>query len=145
MRLRRMRDCQNEKRSSEIEEERETRLCQMRIYLNERRSRESVEERLVRLQDDRHRHRQQRRLQQQLLLFEQPSAQEKIRAFYRDLTNLEITYCTTCSEGFPGLTLQSDTTECLRCSRDRHEPKLFSSANNMDPGPLPIQLQVGDM
>ena len=32
---------------------------------------------------------------------------------------------------------------CVRCCRDKHIPKMYSSANNMDPGPLPPQLQVG--
>ena len=32
---------------------------------------------------------------------------------------------------------------CVRCCRDKHVPKMCSSANNMDPGPLPPQLQVG--
>ena len=45
-----------------------------------------------------------------------------------------------CSEGFPGLRLHTD--ECQRCSRDKHIPKLYSSTNNMDPDPVPPQLQV---
>ena len=32
---------------------------------------------------------------------------------------------------------------CVLCCRDKHIPKMCSSANNMDPGPLPPQLQVG--
>ena len=32
---------------------------------------------------------------------------------------------------------------CVRCCREKHVPKMCSSANNMDPGPLPPQLQVG--
>ena len=33
-------------------------------------------------------------------------------------------------------------TECSRCGRDKRIPKLYSPANNMDPGPVPPQLQV---
>ena len=34
------------------------------------------------------------------------------------------------------------TTECVLCTRDKHIPNMYSSANNMDPGPIPLQLQV---
>ena len=47
-------------------------------------------------------------------------------------------------ESFPGLQLHLESTECLRCSRDKRIPKLYSSANNMDPGPIPSELQVGN-
>ena len=30
---------------------------------------------------------------------------------------------------------------CSRCSRDKQEPKLYSAANNMDPGSVPLALQ----
>ena len=40
--------------------------------------------------------------------------------------------------------LSLGSAECQRCSRDKHIPKLYSSANNMDPGPIPSELQVGN-
>ena len=62
--------------------------------------------------------------------------------FRMQLASLEVTRCSTCSEAFPGLHLQSGSTECARCGRDKHMPKLFSTGNNMNPGPIPAQLQV---
>ena len=62
--------------------------------------------------------------------------------FHSELATLEVLSCTTCLESFPGLKLKSQSTECVRCSRDKHTPKLYSSANNMDPGPVPSELQV---
>ena len=51
--------------------------------------------------------------------------------------------CTTCSEAFPGLQLHpGGSAECAHCSRDNRTPKLYSKGNNMDPGPIPLQLQV---
>ena len=49
--------------------------------------------------------------------------------------------CRTCLDGFPGLNISSD--ECSRSQRDTsYSPKLYSHANNMDPGDVPLQLQV---
>ena len=36
----------------------------------------------------------------------------------------------------------STQSECLRCTLDKHSPKLYSSANNMNPGVVPLQLMV---
>ena len=36
----------------------------------------------------------------------------------------------------------STQSECLRCTRDTHSPKLYPSANNMNPGVVPPQLLV---
>ena len=36
----------------------------------------------------------------------------------------------------------STQSECLRCTRDKHSPKLYSSANKMNPGVVPPQLMV---
>ena len=51
------------------------------------------------------------------------------------MTSLSSPKCSTCLESFPGIQLRSPTTECM-CSRDKHAPKVFSSANNIDPGAL---------
>ena len=40
------------------------------------------------------------------------------------------------------LTCGSCFNECLRCTRDKYSPKLYSSANNMNPGVVPPQLMV---
>ena len=47
---------------------------------------------------------------------------------------------------FPGMRLHCDATECQHCSRDKHVPKLYSPAYNMDPGPVPyrsVMLETG--
>ena len=36
----------------------------------------------------------------------------------------------------------NDDVECVRCSRDKHIPKMYSAANNMNPGSLPPELMV---
>ncbi len=67
--------------------------------------------------------------------------------FHLELVALKVSGCGTCSEKFPGLNVKlvsSDPnyTECVHCSRDKHIPKLYSSANHMDPGCVPPPLQV---
>ena len=64
--------------------------------------------------------------------------------FHAHFATLDLSTCTTCLESFPGLQLHLGSAECLRCSQDKHIPKLYSSANNMDPGPIPSELQVGN-
>ena len=117
--------------ASETPEERETRLQQMSERQRQRLAAETVEERETRLRQDRVAHREQR-----------SSVQSKMTNFHRQLATLTFERCSVCSEGFPGLQLHSQSTECQRCSRDKHAPKLLSSTNNMDPGPVPPQLQV---
>ena len=62
--------------------------------------------------------------------------------FHSSLASLDMVKCTTCLEQFPGLNMHSGSTECARCHRDHHTPKLYSPDNNMDPGVVPVQLQV---
>ena len=50
---------------------------------------------------------------------------------------MELLRCSTCSEAFPGLHLHPGSSECVRCGRDKRTPKLYSTGNNMDPGPIP--------
>ena len=38
--------------------------------------------------------------------------------------------------------MSTQSAECLVCSHDKDVPKLYSSFNNMDPGPIPLQLKV---
>ena len=125
--------------AAETAEERVARLQQMSACQQERLTAETAEKRAARLQRDRERHRHE---QSQLPLFEQPAVRARMQKFHAQLVALESPRCTTCSEAFPGLQLHSQSTECLRCSRDKHTPKLYSSANNMNPGLVPPQLQV---
>ena len=62
--------------------------------------------------------------------------------FHAHLATLNVSRCITCLKGFPGLQLHSRSIECLHCTRDKHVPKLYSSTNIMDPGPVPSQLEV---
>ena len=78
-------------------------------------------------------------------LFTQPSVQEKMRRFHSHIASLTCPKCSTCLESFPGLQLPPPFNECARCIRDKHIPKMYSSANNMDPGYLPTQLQVSSI
>ena len=66
---------------------------------------------------------------------------DKMAKFHKDIAALSSPTCITCMEAFPGLKLNSRS-ECVRCSRDKHAPKLYSMANNMNPGPVPSELQV---
>ena len=57
---------------------------------------------------------------------QQHSVQAKMTKFQMNLTTLEVTRCSTCSEAFPGLHLLPGSTDCARCARDKHTPKLNS-------------------
>ena len=103
---------------------------------------ENAEEREKRLQNDRESHRQQRLAQQRFPLLEQQSVQANMHAFHRHLNTLCSVTCTTCSEDFPSFKLHAQTSECVRCSKDKHMPNVYSAANNMDPGSVPPQLLV---
>ena len=85
---------------------------------------------------------QRRDLDERLPLHEQHHIQAAMHSFHAEMSSIEITTCSTCMETFPGMKINSRTSECLRCTRDRHEPKLYSSSNNMHPGAVPTVLQV---
>ena len=139
LRKRRIRD--RGKRATEPKDQREVRLERMRTSQSERLATETEEQREARRQCDRERHREQQQ-PSQLPLLEQPSVQAKMRRFHSHFSTLDVPTCTTSSKGFPGLKLHSRSTECLPCSQDKHTPKLYSVDNNMNPGPVPPQLQV---
>ena len=81
----------------------------------------------------------------QLALLEQDSVQQRMRKFHEEMSSIGTPTCSTCMEGFPGTKMVSHSTECQRCSRDRSTPKLYSLANNADPGPIPQELQVSNI
>ena len=65
--------------------------------------------------------------------------------FHECLSSLTSPKCDTCFERFPSLSVTSQPNginECSRCAHDKSIPKQYSSANNMDPGSVPLQLQV---
>ena len=68
--------------------------------------------------------------------------QGKLAAFHAKMSSLSLNcHCSCCNESFPSLKLTSGDSVCSRCSRDKQEPKLYSSVNNMDPGSVPPALQ----
>ena len=91
-------------------------------------------------------HRRQREVNPGIPLFDQPGVRAKIKNFHVRLTAVQVPRCVTCSEKFPGLTVRAtsdgNNTECVRCRQDKHIPKLYCSANNMNPGPIPSELLV---
>ena len=131
-RLQQMRD----RLAAESAGEREARLQRMRSNQSERLAAESIEEREDRRQRVNERETHANREEP----FKQCSVQMKMRKFHEYFVTLNSPKCSTCSESFPGIQLRSPST--IRCYRDKHTPKLYSSANGMDPGPLPSQLQV---
>ncbi len=126
----------------ETEEDRHSRLHHMRTSQRDRRAAETEKEREARLQCDGKRCREQQAVSSELPLLHHQSVQMKMLKFHEHMASLDLLRCTTCLEQFPGLQLCSQSTECLRCNRDKHTPKLYSSANNMDPGSVPPELQV---
>ena len=77
-----------------------------------------------------------------LPLLEQHHVQARMRAFHQEMATIETPTCSTCVESFPGMKVSAKKSECQRCARDKHVPKLFLAENNMHPGTTPPQLQV---
>ena len=50
-------------------------------------------------------------------------------------------HCNVCMEMWPVRTRLQNPYTCLRCSRDKNNPKIFSKENDMDPGDLPPCLE----
>ena len=101
----------------------------MKINQSERLAAESLEEREERLHQASEREPYPNREQP----FKQCSVQMKMRRFHEYFCSLNSPRCSMCSESFPGIQLRPPTTECMRCHRNKHTPKLYSSANGMDP------------
>ena len=76
-----------------------------------------------------------------LPVLEDSHVQDTMQKFHLEMSVIEAVACTTCLEKFPG-TKHNSNSECQRCARDKHVPKLFSFANNMHPGGKPTELQV---
>ena len=109
--------------ATESAEEREARLQQMSTRQRERLAVETNQQREDRLQHASERDRE----QSQLVLFEQRSVQVKMRRFHTHFASMNSSRCSTCSESFPELQLRPLSTECVRCCRDKHVPKMCSS------------------
>ena len=96
----------------------------------------------MRLEEDRLRHLQQRDVNPDMPLFEQATVHSKMLNFHSKVASLKFYNCTSCFERFPNLAMAGNTTMFARCNRDQRIPKLYSAANNIDPGAVPPQLQV---
>ena len=118
--------------AAETSEEQAARLQQMSNHQWDRLAAETPEQRQARL----HVHQSQ---------LPQPCMRTKMAKFHAHMATLDTPSCTTCSEGFPGLQLYSSSMECLQCSKYKHTPKLYSTANSIDPGSVPSQLQVKEL
>ena len=123
--------------ASETPEQREALLHQLRVTAQQRLASEIPEDREARLQQDRETHMQRRHpATSEFPLLQQPGVHSEMKTFL--LASLTVSKCITCLERFPGLTVaivSPDSTECVRCRRDKHIPKVYSTTNNMNPGP----------
>ena len=140
-RLQHMSDLQRQCLATETTDERTARLQHKSVSQQQHLAAESREERTVRL-DNLHQNRiaVQHSANQEPLL-EQKCVKDKMAKFHKEIAALGSPTCITCMESFPGLKVNSRS-ECVRCSRDKHTPKLYSMANNMNPRPVPSELQV---
>ena len=66
---------------------------------------------------------------------------ESLKVVLAKVGDCQFHSCNTCHEFFPSLKVSSSSGECSRCSRDKHQPKLYSHENYMNPGPMPAELQ----
>ena len=144
-RLQQVRSTQDRRIATESAEEREVRLQQLRVAQQQRIATETSEEIEARRVRDRRNHMDLEIAE--VPLFQQTRVRFKMRQFHSRLKSVCVPRCVTCLESFPGMNVRtvsvsSDDTECLRCARDKHNPKIYSSANNMDPGSVPSELMV---
>ena len=147
-RLLQLRAAQQQRIANESTEDRDTRLLQLRTAHQQRIANESTEDRDARLLRVRSSQQQQVANEtSELQLFQQPRVRTKMQLFHARLTSLQTPKCITCQERFPGMNVRqapttNDETECVRCSRDKHIPKMYSTPNNMNPGAVPPELMV---
>ena len=136
---------QQERIAAESPAERATRLQDLSTRQQERITSETPEETAARRQRDREAHTHRPPPVTARSLLQQPGVHARMRRFHSQLASLEVSTCTTCLERFPGMTTRQTAagTECIRCHRDTHSPKAYSWENNMHPGPVPMELEVG--
>ena len=72
------------------------------------------------------------------------SSNKTRKAFHKQQYDWKVKQCNICHETWPSRIIQphsQNVYECLRCRRDKLNPKKFSKANNMHPGEVPESLQ----
>ena len=68
--------------------------------------------------------------------------------FHTRIAELQFVKCSVCEENFKlkvestSSSRSTNTDMCVLCQNDKRIPKLCSSDNNMNPGPVPPELQV---
>ena len=145
-RLERMGALKQQRLAVETLDERAARLEHKSVLQKQRLATETIEDRAVRLN-----HLQQNRdargdachQEAHLLLLEQKHVKDKMAKFHQELFSIGSPTCSVCMEKFPGMKVNTKS-ECQRCARDKHTPKLFSRANDMHPGATPAELQVSN-
>jgi hypothetical protein len=70
-----------------------------------------------------------------------PQVKAKLLKFHQEIGEINVPTCTICDETCPGMAVNKES-ECIRCTRDKRAPKLFSADNDMHPGAVPAELQV---
>ena len=144
-RLRQLRLSEQQRLAAETPEEREARLQQLRTCQQQRIASETPQETEARRRRDRECHTQHsHHLSMSQPLLHQPAVRSKMSKFQSGMADLQVSTCVTCMERFPGMTVRTTFvgTECLRCSRDKHSPKTYSSENNVNPATVPPELLV---
>ena len=139
-RLDALRLAQQHRIDNETPAERQVRLEAIRLAQQQRRQNETPDERQARLEAVRLTQQERRDVSIATSLFQQNAVESRMLNFYSKLVSLEFRECNTCSERFSNLTMSSNNTECSHCHQDRRIPNLYSTANNMNPGPVPQQL-----
>ena len=114
----------------------------LRLAQLQRRQNETPDERQARLEAVRLAQQERRQISNATQLFQQNAVKSRMLNFHSKLASLEFRECNTCSERFPNLMMSRNSTECSRCHQDRRIPKLYSTVNNLNPGPVPQQLLV---
>ena len=132
----------NHRLAAETNSERAARLEHLSANQHLRLSAETDDEREARMQRVAAVMQQRRDLDERLPLHEQHHVQAAMCSIHAEMSSVQIPTCSTCMETLLGMKINSRTSECLRCTRDRREPKLYSSSNNMHPGAVPPELQV---
>ena len=120
---------------------RELRLQRMKLAQHQTLATESSQERAERL-DSLHQNRDDCQ-EISLPLIEQRHVYKKMLKFHHEVCSIQNCKCSTCLEKFPNMKLTSQH-KCIRCSRDKLSPKLYSAANNRSPGPVSLELQVSE-
>ena len=142
-RLQVLRDSQAQRLATERDEDRFNRLQQLREN-HSLRVAQDEQDSAIRRQQNADTQRRLRDLQRQRPQTALTRAQAKMATFHSKLASLEFSKCTVCLERYhvkktPPVSLNTDKV-CTQCKRDKHTPKIYSSENSMDPGPVPPEL-----